>query len=76
MRWFYKLPLRFRSLFRKSRVEHELSDELRLHLEKLIEENVGKAMSPEEARYTALRELRRRRASQRNLPRPERSAHD
>ena len=23
MRWFYKLPLRFRSLFRKGRVEQE-----------------------------------------------------
>jgi len=29
MRWFYKLPLRARSLFRKSRVEVELTDELR-----------------------------------------------
>jgi putative ABC transport system permease protein len=57
MRWIYKLPLRLRSLFRKSRVERELSDELRFHLEKLIEEKVGKGMTPEEARYAALREL-------------------
>jgi hypothetical protein len=33
MRCFYKLPVRFRSLFRKNRVEEELSDELRFHLE-------------------------------------------
>jgi putative ABC transport system permease protein len=57
MRWPYKLPLRFRSLFKRSRVEQELSDELRFHIEKLIEENVAKGMTPEEARYAALREL-------------------
>jgi len=57
MRWIYKFPLRLRSLFRKSRVEQELSDELRFHLEKLIEEKVGKGMTSEEARYAALREI-------------------
>src|ERR671931_1029115 len=57
MRWFYKLPLRFRSLFRRSRVEQELSDEVRFHLEKLVDENVAKGMKPGEARYAALREL-------------------
>src|SRR5205823_10281738 len=57
MRWFYKLPLRFRSLFRKGRVEQELTDELRFHLGKLTEEYVTKGMTPEEARYVALREL-------------------
>ena len=56
-RWLYKLPLRLRSLFRKIRVEKELTEELRFHLEKLIEEKVGEGMSPEEARYAALREL-------------------
>jgi predicted permease len=53
----YKFPLRLRSLFRKSRVEQELSNELRFHLEQLMEEKVGKGMTPEEARYAALREL-------------------
>lgn len=56
-RWIYKLPLRLRSLFRRDRVERELSEELRFHLEKLTEENVSKGMTPEEARYAALREL-------------------
>ncbi len=42
MRWFYKLPLRFRSLFLKSRIEQELSDELHFHLEELVEEKVAK----------------------------------
>src|SRR5439155_11156325 len=57
MRWFYKLLLRLRSLFRKSTVEQELSDELRFHLGKLTEEYVAKGMTPEDARYTALGEL-------------------
>jgi predicted permease len=57
MRWTYKLSLRLRSLFRRSSVEQELSDELRFHLDRLIEQNVSKGMEPEEARYAALREL-------------------
>jgi putative ABC transport system permease protein len=57
MRWIYKFPLRLRSLFRKSRVEQELSDELRFHLEKLAEEYVAKGITPQEARCAALREL-------------------
>ena len=57
MRWPYKLPLRFRSLFKGARVDQELSDELRFHLEKLIEEKIAKGMTLKEARYAALREL-------------------
>ena len=37
MRWFYKFHLRPRSIFRKSRVEQELTDELHFHLQKLID---------------------------------------
>jgi predicted permease len=57
MRWLYKLSLRLRSLLRKSRVEQELSDELRFHLENQTEENAARGMMPQEARYAALREL-------------------
>ncbi len=57
MRWIYKLLLRIRSLFRRSRVEQELSEELRFHVEKLIQEKVAKGMSQGEARYAALREV-------------------
>jgi hypothetical protein len=57
MRWTYKLPLRFRSLFRKERVERELDEELQFHLERQIEENLAAGMAPEEARYAALRAL-------------------
>lgn len=57
MRGFYKLTLRFRSLFRKDRVEQELSEELRFHLEKLIDEKSSEGMTADEARYAALREM-------------------
>jgi putative ABC transport system permease protein len=57
MRWFYKLPLRLQSLFRTDRVEQELTEELRFHLEQLMEEKVARGMTAEEARYAALREL-------------------
>ena len=56
-RWFYTLPLRLRSFFRRKQVDLELEDELRDHLEQQIKENVTAGMSPEEARYSALRAL-------------------
>lgn len=57
MRWRDKLLLRLRSLFRHRRLERELDDELRFHLEQQIEENVASGMSPEEARYAARRSI-------------------
>ena len=50
-----KLRLRLRALFSKSRMEEELVEEVRFHLEREIEENIARGMSPEEARYAALR---------------------
>src|SRR5215510_12497250 len=55
--WFYTVPLRLRSLFRRVRVEQELDEELRYHIERQIEEHVAKGMTPEEARYAALRAM-------------------
>jgi predicted permease len=57
MRWLYKLPLRLRSLFRKQQSDHDLSAELQFHLQKQMEHYVEQGMSPQEARYAALREL-------------------
>jgi predicted permease len=55
--WFYTMPLRLRSLFRRRQVEQELDEELRYHIERQIEENIAKGMAPEEARYAALRAM-------------------
>lgn len=57
MRLLYKLPLRLRSLFHQGKVEQELSEEVRFHLDRLIEQNVARGMARQEARYAALREL-------------------
>jgi putative ABC transport system permease protein len=45
-----KPKTRLRALLRKSKVEHELDEELRHHIEQ-TEQNIW--MSPEEARYAA-----------------------
>src|SRR5262245_31846101 len=50
-----KLRLRLRALFFKSRLEDELQAELQFHLEREIEENIVRGMTPEDARYAALR---------------------
>ena len=57
MRWWSKLQLRLRSLFRRHAVEQELSSELQFHLEELIEEKMAAGMAPEEARCAALRAM-------------------
>src|SRR5215472_16253391 len=57
MRWYYKLPLRMRSLFRKDKADLELSEELRFHLQSEIDENVARGMNAQEARRAALQAL-------------------
>jgi len=55
--WFYRFPLRLKSIFRRRRVEDELDEELRFHLEQKIEQGIAEGLSPEEARYQALRAM-------------------
>src|SRR5205807_2762647 len=51
--WLFTIPLRLRSLFRWTRADQELDDELRDHLERKTEEYVAKGMTQEEARRRA-----------------------
>src|SRR6266481_1276815 len=55
--WLYTIPLRLRSLFRSRRVEQELNEELQFHLERKIEEGIAQGLSPDEARYAAMRAM-------------------
>ena len=55
--WLYTIPLRLRSLFRRREVEQELNEELQFHLEQKIEEGIAEGLTPEEARYRALRSM-------------------
>src|SRR6266568_1229470 len=57
MRWYYKLPLRLRSIFHKNQAELDLSEELQFHLQNQIDEYVKQGMNPKEARHAALRSL-------------------
>ena len=56
-RWLYTVPLRLRSLFRRSQVESEFDEEFRFHLERQVEYEVARGRSPQEARYIALRRI-------------------
>jgi len=55
--WLYTIPLRVRTLFRRNRVEDELAEELRFHLEHEIEAGVERGLTAGEARLAALRRL-------------------
>ncbi|RPJ56265.1 MAG: ABC transporter permease [Acidobacteria bacterium] len=51
------LRLRLRSVFKRKQVEHELDEELQYHLQCQIDDGLAAGLSPEEARYAALRAL-------------------
>ena len=47
----------FRSLFNRTRIEQELDEELRYHLDRQIDEGLKRGLTPEEARYAAMRSM-------------------
>src|ERR1700676_4035622 len=57
MRALYKARVRIRSLFWRRKVESELENELRFHLDQLVEENIAAGVEPREARKLALRKM-------------------
>ncbi|HVI72595.1 MAG TPA: permease prefix domain 1-containing protein, partial [Pyrinomonadaceae bacterium] len=46
---------RWRALIHKDAMEHELDDEMQYHLERDIEQKIKSGMSPDDARYAALK---------------------
>lgn len=56
-RWIYTLPLRWRSITRRSQVERELHEEMRFHLDARIQHELASGKTPEEARYAAKRAM-------------------
>jgi len=50
-----KFLFRLKTLFRRGRMEDDLSDELQFHLQNEIQKNIAAGMTPEESRYAALR---------------------
>jgi predicted permease len=57
MTWIRVFIHRLRGLFLKRKLEQELEDEIRSHLDMQIEDNLRQGMSPDEARYEALRKF-------------------
>jgi putative ABC transport system permease protein len=56
-RWLTTQPLRLRSLFRRERVEQDLSEELQFHLDQKTQEYIASGLTPDEARRKARREF-------------------
>ena len=46
---------RWRALMHKQELDNGLDDEMRFHLERDIEENIRNGMTPEDARFAALK---------------------
>jgi len=57
MNWLRKIQLRFRTLLGKQRLEAEMDEEMRSHIEMQTQENIDAGMKSEEARYAALRQF-------------------
>ena len=54
---FARLRRRLRALLKRDKLEQELADELRYHLERDTEQNLKSGMKPDEAYYAALKAL-------------------
>src|SRR5881397_939020 len=57
MNLWSKFQLRLRALFQKEKLDGQMDDEMRSHIEMQTQENIEAGMNPEEARYAALREF-------------------
>jgi predicted permease len=55
MRWFDAVLIKAQMLFTRRRAATRLDDELRFHLERQVAENLAAGMSPDQARYAAMR---------------------
>src|SRR5687768_2687610 len=55
LRWLDVIRLRIRSLMWRGQAESELDRELRAHLDAMVEENVARGMTPDDARRAARR---------------------
>ncbi len=55
--WWFSFPLRLRSILRREQVQRELDEEIRFHLDHMIEEGIADGLSPQEARDAAMRRM-------------------
>src|SRR6266852_3713408 len=57
MKWIRNVNLRLRALFQKQKLDTQMDDEMRSHIEMQTQENIEAGMMPEDARYAALRQF-------------------
>ena len=57
MNWRNTLLIRIRALFRKRKLDADMDAEMRSHIDMRTQQNIEAGMSPEEARYAALRQF-------------------
>src|SRR5438874_1072116 len=57
MRWQQMLRMRLRALTQSDAVDRELADEMREHLDRLVDEHIARGMTPAAARSAARREF-------------------
>ena len=67
--WWRIAMTRLRALLQREKVEQDIEEELRSHIEELIQENIRRGMTPEEARSNASKAFG-------NLGRIKDAAHD
>lgn len=59
MNWGHKILQRLGALFRMGKLDAEMEQEMRSHIEMQTQENLSGGMEPEEARYAAIRQFGR-----------------
>jgi predicted permease len=57
MRWWQKVQVRFRALFQKRKLDAQMDQEMRSHIEMQADENIRAGMPPTDAHYAALRQF-------------------
>ena len=55
MNWFQSLRLKLLTAFRRDHAIQDLDDELQFHLDEQVAENIATGMTPQEARYAAMK---------------------
>ena len=53
-RWCYQASMRLRALFRGAALDQDLDEELRFHVDRLVDANVARGLTPDAARREAL----------------------
>src|SRR6266699_2488089 len=57
MQWFQRVQRRIEGLFQKGKLDADMAEEMRAHIEMRTRENIEAGMSADEARYAAMRQF-------------------